>query len=203
MTAPKSKLLRVATERFLSEGFYKTSIDEISSELKMSKKTIYTLFPSKHHLVREAALTFVKSNFKQLRQIVSNQSDAIGKLSAIMSQLARISTRISNNFLRDLQTHMEDVWLEVEKFRSQKLYELMGGIILQGQKEGLILPYPPQYLTDLCVKTITSIITPANLIKHDMSLNQMFELTIGVLLRGISTEKGYQIFIKYKESEKK
>ncbi len=202
MTASKTKLLSKARERFLIEGFYKISMDELSSDLKMSKKTIYSIFPSKNELVREIALNFMNSNFQMLEKIVSGKGNAIEKLTRIMSHFALISSQISTNFLKDLQTHMEEVWIEVESFRSVKLNDLMTKIILQGQKEKLFKLYPPELLILLFVRSISAMVTPATIIKFGYSLDKIVQLTVDVLLNGIATEKGAKVFNIHKESVK-
>ncbi|MBK7254925.1 MAG: helix-turn-helix transcriptional regulator, partial [Ignavibacteria bacterium] len=50
-TEEKEKILNYSRNKFHREGFYKTSMDEISSELHISKKTIYKYFSSKEKLL--------------------------------------------------------------------------------------------------------------------------------------------------------
>lgn len=59
------KILEVSQETLFREGFNKTTMDVIASELKMSKKTIYKYFPSKNDLVMAVANYFTKKNGKE------------------------------------------------------------------------------------------------------------------------------------------
>ncbi len=51
MIEEKKNLLKNITESFLAKGFYKTTMDEIASDLRVSKKTIYKYFPTKENLI--------------------------------------------------------------------------------------------------------------------------------------------------------
>jgi len=55
----QNKIIELTEEKFFRDGFYKTTMDEVASELKMSKKTIYKFFPSKDDLVTAIARHFM------------------------------------------------------------------------------------------------------------------------------------------------
>ena len=52
----KDKIIHKSTELFLSLGFKSVTMDDIASEMGISKKTIYVHFPNKTKLVE--AVTF-------------------------------------------------------------------------------------------------------------------------------------------------
>ena len=51
LVTDKDKILFFTHAKFIQEGFYKTTMDEIARDLQMSKKTIYKYFPSKNELL--------------------------------------------------------------------------------------------------------------------------------------------------------
>ena len=52
----KEKIITKAAEMFLSLGFKSVTMDDISNEMGISKKTIYTHFNNKTQLVKESVL---------------------------------------------------------------------------------------------------------------------------------------------------
>ena len=52
----KDKILQKATQMFLSLGFKSVTMDDIASDMGISKKTIYQSFSNKNCLVKECAL---------------------------------------------------------------------------------------------------------------------------------------------------
>lgn len=57
----KEKILQYAADKFLSHGFKSVTMDDIASEMGVSKKTLYQHFSNKTALVKET-VTFVMSN---------------------------------------------------------------------------------------------------------------------------------------------
>ena len=49
----KERIVGIATEIFTKQGFSKTTMDELSAKIGISKKTLYKHFDSKERLVRE------------------------------------------------------------------------------------------------------------------------------------------------------
>ena len=56
----KDKILNYSKDRFFKDGFYKVTMDNIASGMRISKKTIYKYFTSKESLV-ESIVHSVKS----------------------------------------------------------------------------------------------------------------------------------------------
>jgi len=68
-SAERLRILEHSMEKFKSVGFIKISMDEIASDLKMSKKTIYKYFHSKEELVEKSLETLMHS-FKSEYEII-------------------------------------------------------------------------------------------------------------------------------------
>ena len=47
----EEKILQIAQKLFLTYGFKTVTMDDIATELSISKKTIYNFFPNKNKLV--------------------------------------------------------------------------------------------------------------------------------------------------------
>ena len=87
-------------KKFLAEGFYKISMDEIAAELRMSKKTIYKNFPQKLLLV-EAIMNRVIDGIRvNIDQIVQNEENAVRKLIALSNLIAEMTMKMSENWLK-------------------------------------------------------------------------------------------------------
>ncbi|MBF4985337.1 helix-turn-helix transcriptional regulator, partial [Nonlabens mediterrranea] len=56
MTEIKSEILEKSMEMFLDLGFKSVTMDDISSEMGMSKKTLYSYFKNKEELITEVTL---------------------------------------------------------------------------------------------------------------------------------------------------
>ncbi len=70
----KTKILKYAQIKYLNEGFYKTSMDVLASEMQISKKTIYKYFATKNHLVEAVVQDTMKYMSSKIDEIVSSRS---------------------------------------------------------------------------------------------------------------------------------
>jgi len=80
MNEEKEKIISFASQKFIREGFYKTTMDEIASEMRMSKKTIYKNFSSKEELVKAVAKNFFDENVSKIDEVLKIQCNAVEKL---------------------------------------------------------------------------------------------------------------------------
>jgi AcrR family transcriptional regulator len=140
MTSSKlrARILKVAGERFLQNGFHKISIDSLVAELRTSKSSIYKYFASKDALIEtlvEQVHTIIN---QQLGQFIDHSDLGFeDKLHHTARVTGRISRLISSRFLEDLRIHTPDIWelhldLEQQRFNQyRRLFE-------QGRREGLI-----------------------------------------------------------------
>ena len=86
----KQKILEGSSRIFLFEGFYKTPMDEIAGQLKVSKKTIYKYFDSKETLIKEVVDNFLLKNKSIIQKIIDADNDAVTKSFKLFQHLGRL-----------------------------------------------------------------------------------------------------------------
>lgn len=192
----RDKLIRFARDRFFAEGFYRVTMDKLALDLRISKKTIYRLFPSKSQLVETAVFGYLEENSLVLEQIVQGRENSIGKLNAIMNFVPGVIRRLDKRFLDDLRVHMPDFWERVDVFRTRMLTELIGRIIRQGAAEGLVKEYPPELIVQMFIGSVRAVANPEFLTSTSLSYNEAMRMTIQMLIGAIATVKGNKIFVK-------
>ena len=73
MTELKEKIIRQAKQMFWDYGLKRVGIDDICTELHISKKTFYTVFKTKNELIEEI-LKSVRIEKKQMEEIEDNDN---------------------------------------------------------------------------------------------------------------------------------
>ena len=86
----KEKIISFSKDKFLSEGFYKITMDEIANGLRMSKKTIYKYFISKDILVEAAVKLFQSIMQSKIDSIIKSDSNSIIKIKKLTNMFAEI-----------------------------------------------------------------------------------------------------------------
>lgn len=192
----KEKIISFSKDKFLSEGFYKITMDEIANGLRMSKKTIYKYFISKDILVEAAVKLFQSIMQSKIDSIIKSDSNSIIKIKKLTNMFAEISLKVNSKMMNDLQTHRPDLWQDIEEFRTRNIEKLWKNIFDQGKKEGYIIDYPSEIMVQVIISAMQGVINPNFLINHNLSIKDAFEITFGMLINGVLTESGKKIYIK-------
>ena len=66
-------ILKSAAERFRHYGYKKTTVSEIAADLRISKKTLYAVYPSKEEIARETAWREMIDVIKQFNETVPHK----------------------------------------------------------------------------------------------------------------------------------
>jgi AcrR family transcriptional regulator len=204
MTLDRQKILEHSRELFLLEGFNKTTMDDIASRMKISKKTIYKNFASKDELIREALVNFVLGNNQKINDLANSELNAIEKCFKMFGFVSTILIQISEKFLNDIRTFMPDLWNEIDRVRTKILYPNLKSIIEQGQREGYFIDTEQSdALVALFIISIRGVINPDSLLENKLTPVKAAQSIIELLINGILTEKGRKLFAKLKSGDTK
>ena len=154
------KILNYASEKFMREGFYKSSMDSLAAELQISKKTIYKYFSSKDELVEAIAFAFMKETGDKIISVTQIEDDSLSKAIRLFQILGVATTKLGDKWVKDIRIHMPELWKKIDEFRTKKAYSVLGNIIQQGQTEGMIIDKPVELIIHLFVSSLRSIVNP-------------------------------------------
>lgn len=183
-------------EKLFKEGFYKTTMDDMASELGMSKKTIYKFFPSKEDLVRAITSHFMNSRRKLIVETLNTDKNAIEKLGELIKILAATFQKVSPERLEEMRKHFPALWNEIDKFRTKMMFENITKVIDQGKSEGLFLDYPTVIIMSVLVGSIRYVVNPDFIANNSFSFIEAAQYTFKIIIGGILTEKGKKQFDK-------
>jgi AcrR family transcriptional regulator len=196
ITDEKQKILDESTKIFLKEGFYKTPMDEIARKLRISKKTIYKYFDSKEVLVKDVVHNFLLQNKTIILGILESDSDAVTKSFNLFQHFGKILINISNKWMEDVQVHYQNLWKEIDEFRTRMMLANISKLIDQGKAEGFIADYPTDIIVMFFISSIRGIINPDFIIQRKRDAKSILDPTIKLLMNAILTDKGKEFFNK-------
>ena len=192
----QKKIVELTEEKFFRDGFYKTTMDEVASELKMSKKTIYKFFPSKDELVMAIAKHFMEGMKSKIVPALNSDKNAIEKLAELNSILARTSEKISPKRMDEMRNHFPNLWNEIDNFRTKMMFGNITKVIEQGKTEGLFVDFPTPIIMNMLVSSVRAIVTPEFILNNNFSIGEAALFAFKIIIGGIVTEKGRKIFNK-------
>jgi len=190
----QNKIVELTEEKFFRDGFYKTTMDEVASELKMSKKTIYKFFPSKDDLITAIAKHFMEGLKSKILPALNSDKNAIEKLAELNQILAKVSTKISSDRMDEIRQHFPKLWNEIDSFRTKMMFGNITKVIDQGKAEGLFIDYPTPIIMNTLVFSVRAIVNPNFILNNNFSIGEAALNVFKVVIGGIVTEKGRKVF---------
>ncbi len=190
----QNKIIEHTEEKFFRDGFYKTTMDEIATELRISKKTIYKFFPSKDDLIHSIAKFFMNRMKSKILPALQSDKNAIEKLGDLINILAKASDKISAARMEELKRHYPSIWNEIDNFRTEMMFGNITKVIDQGKKEGLFIDYPTNIVMNVLVASVRNIVNPDFILNNNFSIIEAARYAFRIIIGGIVTDKGKKIF---------
>ena len=196
----RERVLEHARNEFLARGFSKVTLDEISSHLGISKKTLYKFYPSKEELLRASLHAAMRSAGWELERIISSDKPFVEKLATAMMTMGKYINRFGKGGLIDIQRFAPSIWKELDKFREEHIVSRLVTMIVQARHENILrAEVNEQVLIRMLVSSIQGVLNPEVLTKHSFSAQEAAQSIFKVLFEGALTDasrKEFHIFDK-------
>ena len=180
----KEKILEATIKVFNRKGL-KFTMDDIASELSMSKKTIYTVFRDKESMF----FAMVDYCFDKIKESESEilSEDSLSTVEKIRGVLAVLPSGYKDVDFRQLYTLKDkypNTYSRVEE-RLETGWEKTIALINQGIEEGSIRPVNVNLLKSMLEATIEQFFQRDILIRNQISYAEALEEVVNILVDGI------------------
>ena len=190
----KEKILKKATDMFLSYGFKSVTMDDIANKMGISKKTIYTHFENKTKLVEETTMDLFYLISEGINEIIALQKNTIEELYEIKKFVMMQLKDEKSSPQYQLQKYYPNIFSVLK----EKEYEVMCDCVVDNIKRGLEIGI---YRDNLDVDFVSTIYYSGVFAIKDNNLfpNTKFKMStledyfLEYHLRGIVTPKGRKI----------
>ncbi len=197
---PKDRIQSKARELFLRYGIRSVSMDDIASQLGMSKKTIYQSFADKDDLVAAVMNVEVTQIHNDCEFCKRQAKDAIDEIFGTMQQIYDQFTNLNPMLLYDIEKFHPRAFETFRKMKEEYLLQVIALNLKRGIKEEL-------YREDINIELMSryrveTIMTPFAISASSPSKFNLVMITIELMehfLYGVATLKGHKLITKYKE----
>lgn len=189
----RETILIKAGEVFQKFGFKSVTMDDIASELGISKKTIYKYFKNKIELVDEVVTFIHKSIQSSIVCICDSNYNAIEENFEIKKMFRDMFKNSDDSPMYQLQKYYPQTFDKMMKNEFSMFKDCISNNIEKGIKEGLYRQSIDIELTAKFYFSLAMSVYDSNL--YTYKKNAMNKLEIDVLeyhTRAIATEKGIQ-----------
>lgn len=198
----KHKILSGAEALFMKYGFKSITMDDISRELGISKKTLYQYFEDKNDLVNQTIQAHIERDIANCSKIGEGNYDPIEFLFEISKSITENHRKVNVAVLFDLKKYFKPAWDKLECFKSDFIHEQMLENIRKGKELSLYLDSINTELTaKLYVHSVEFMMRPELYQKISSDFYFIHQEMIKYFLRGICTDKGLKKLNKILETQ--
>ena len=194
----KEKIIQKATELFLKLGFKSVTMDDIATEMAISKKTIYTHFKNKTALVKECAFSVLNSITMGIDQICSLEINPIEELFQIKKFLMLKLEGDQTSAQYQLLKYYPEIGKKLHQNQLEKMLECTRKNIKNGIEQGLYRKnLDSDFIGRLYFMGLTGIQDEDLFPIKKFSSNYRTEEYLEYHLRGIVTPEGLNTLNKF------
>lgn len=202
MIDTENKILKKSSDLFFKHGFRSVSIDDICSELRISKKTFYKYFSQKDLLIERILKDIEQTKIKYFKNLVENENyNAIDIFLVFFSKYKGIHKDKFSNFSRDLDKFYPSISKDNEN-RTIKIFEdFYYSILKKGIEENLFRDdIDIEISSQMLALHIISLMKFSN--KSRVPINKISAYYCDIILRAISTDIGLDYYLNNKDKYK-
>lgn len=196
----KDRIKQKADELYRRYGVKSVTMDEIATQLGVSKKTIYQCFSDKNELV-DAVIADILNNQKEFCISSSGQAqNAIHEVFLALESLETVFGNMNSVILFDIERNHPVTFKKFTKFKYDFLFDIIKKNIERGKEEEL---YRKEINTEIIAKVrLECIILPFSeklFPQNQFPLAFLHQQLIEFFLFGMATPKGYKLITKYQK----
>ncbi len=109
-TEDKDKILSRCERLFMRYGIKSVTMDDVSRELGISKKTLYQFFENKDDLIHQITVHHFACQNKSVEEILSEAKTAIDEMIGIANWMNEMSKNMNPSLMFDLRKYHPESW---------------------------------------------------------------------------------------------
>ncbi|MDH3973917.1 MAG: TetR/AcrR family transcriptional regulator [Deltaproteobacteria bacterium] len=186
----RKRIIDTAKKRFFTYGYRKVTMDEIASDLGISKKTLYKHFAGKEEVACEVLGQFQEEMARLFEEKKKTISDPVERFEVLVVEITRLRSSMNNRFPADIKQDIPDLWREIERFRQVQIMKNIAENLEEGIKKGRIREgLNTQIATKLYLAAIQSIMQPDLLEQMNISVEEALSNISSIFLNGVKKKE--------------
>lgn len=194
----QERIVQKAYDLFMRYGIRSVSMDEIASQLGMSKKTIYQFFADKDALVNNVIDIVISKSVEESRIHRERSENAVQEIFMATEMFIDVFNTMNPTIIYDLQKYHPAAYKKIDDYRNNFLFRMVRENLEKGIENQL---YRPEINTDIISRfrlaSIFSVFNPEYYPLGKFQLSTIVdELTVQFMC-GITTAKGRRMVERY------
>lgn len=191
----KETILEEVAKMFNANGIKPVTMDNISMDMKISKRTLYEIFKDKDDLVMQVMQHEMKKADEKIKKIIAESDNVLDAIFSIAEEKVQASAKSKTNpkTLEDLIKYHPAIYSSAYKKIREETYTTIFKLIERGKIENY---FKKDVDTDILIFTLQKLVeiyeNEQEFVKSKPPVAFHHTLTIPILL-GISTSQGQEI----------
>jgi len=192
----EEEILHKARNMFLRFGIRSITMNDLSKELGISKKTLYQNFTDKADLIRKIVFSEIGRVMETMQTLFKEKDNSIDKMIKINIYLINIRKNTPENITYDLKKYYPEIEKELTKLTEENMFTNIRANLMQGQNEKLIrkdinldIVAALQVTRSSAIDNIKRIVKASDI---ESIINQIFDYHI----RAVATDSGLNYYLK-------
>lgn len=175
-------------------GIKSVTMDDIASELGISKKTLYQFITDKDDLVNKVIETKLRSVTDCLNKVKANAGNAIEELFEVNRFILTLIKTYSPAYDYDLKKYYPEVFQILVQKKRESMYECVIENILRGKREGIYrIELEEEIIARMHVSRMEHFQDNSMFSIDEMTTVPIFKEMFIYHIRGLANEKGLKV----------
>lgn len=187
------RILKEAGILFGRYGIKSVTMDTIADHLGISKRTIYENFKDKDDLLLQSIEEGMKFHKEIFTEMVTNAPNVIMAIFSINKFNCEMQEKINPLFFEDMKKYHSNIHEKLNFNSDMDGAQILHNLIRKGINEGVFIKGINIEIFTSLIKEIVKMINFGSLANSKYTKEELFNNTFGILIRGISSQKGLLI----------
>lgn len=189
--ATEFQILQRTEHLLMKFGARSVTMDDVSRDLGISKKTLYKVASDKSDLVSKCCHAHFSREKMACLHIYESSTDAIDQMLSIFHHVNSYLGNINPSLMYDLQKYYPESWAMFEDYKNNFILSMVKQNIGKGIKQGFYRrDFNAEIIARLYVNKIEMVLDPRIFPPRQFSISKLYKEYILHHLRGIVTPKG-------------
>lgn len=186
----KKRILDEARQLLFKYGYSKITMDDLTSSIGISKKTLYKHFRSKEDLFKASIMMLMQEIMGNITDIIHNpETEYLEKLKQLIMFIGTFAAKIGTLPFQDLQKEVPHLFSEFDAAREKFILVNFRDFFQEGIQKGIIRnDVNMEIILLIFVNAIRGVINPKTLSELPFTVKDAFNGIIKVIYNGILTE---------------
>ena len=187
----KERILAESGALFAKYGIRSMTMDALSEEMRISKRTIYEHFKDKDTLLIEVIKNFKSQQAEEAHKLIEESENAIEAMFRIMRRSVQMMKQMNPAFFHDISKYHSRTFKELATHSDIRDFKVTLNLLETGVKQDIFRSELNIDIVNRTLHELFNLFSPeSSLTQADYHRKDLFDNIIIPYFRGISTDKG-------------